>query len=141
MNHEARLRGPQQILHIKFLETLPEASDGDTVSSAISLEASDDLTHWLCMWPSCCPPVWWLVLLATARRDSSGSVSDLCRGAQVKHLLRAVVPRHVLWGTQSGAVFDALRADFMTDVVSVVDELLAEGAHKLAKNLIARIST
>ena len=49
--------------------------------------------------------------------------------AQVKHLLRAVVPRHVLWGAQSGAVFDALRGDFMTDVVSVVDELLAEGAH------------
>ena len=46
----------------------------------------------------------------------------------MKHLLRAVVPRHVLWGAQSGAVFDALRGDFMGDVVSVVDELLAEGA-------------
>jgi len=45
----------------------------------------------------------------------------------VKHLLRAVVPHHVLWGAQSGAVFDALRGDFMGDVVSAVDELLAEG--------------
>ena len=54
-------------------------------------------------------------------------MTGVCR-AQVKHLLRAVVPRHVLWGAQSAAVFDALRGDFMSDVVSVVDELLAEGA-------------
>ena len=46
---------------------------------------------------------------------------------QVKHLLRAVVPRHVMWSEQSGAVFDALRGDFMGDVVHVVDDLLAEG--------------
>ena len=47
---------------------------------------------------------------------------------KVRRELRPVVPRHVLWGSQAGAVFDALRGDFMTDVVSVVDDLLQEGA-------------
>ena len=49
-------------------------------------------------------------------------------GWQVRRELRPVVPRHVRWGAQAGTVFAELREDFMTDVISVVDDLLAEGA-------------
>ena len=54
----------------------------------------------------------------------------MCRSAQVKRELRAVVPAHVKWGAQAGAVFQALAGDFMADAVAVVDQLLAAGVAK-----------
>jgi hypothetical protein len=46
---------------------------------------------------------------------------------EVVEFLYPTVPRHVKWGSQAAAVFEHLAGDFMTDVISVVDELLALG--------------
>ena len=46
---------------------------------------------------------------------------------QVRDLLYPTIPRHVRWGAQAAAVFGNLTGDFMTNVVPVVDELLAAG--------------
>lgn len=41
------------------------------------------------------------------------------------------VADHVKWGGQASKVFEHLRGDFMVDVISTVDDLLAEGAQLL----------
>ncbi|XP_013787581.1 retinoid-inducible serine carboxypeptidase-like [Limulus polyphemus] len=53
---------------------------------------------------------------------SSDPLFKLMNG-KIKEMLR-VIPKNVTWGGQSGAVFDALKGDFMKPVTDVVDILL-----------------
>ena len=46
-----------------------------------------------------------------------------------------IIPHNVSWSLQAGAVFEHLAGDFMTSVVSSVDELLAAGLLQLCKVL------
>mmetsp|Transcript_14419 Transcript_14419/g.43620 ORF Transcript_14419/g.43620 Transcript_14419/m.43620 type:complete len:483 (-) Transcript_14419:261-1709(-) len=38
-----------------------------------------------------------------------------------------ILPKHAKWGSQSADVFDHLRGDFMSPVITIVDDLLASG--------------
>lgn len=58
-----------------------------------------------------------------------------CRPASKLSILQGLIrvircADHVKWGRQAGKVFEHLRSDFMTDVISTVDDLLAEGMHQ-----------
>ena len=66
---------------------------------------------------------WWSFSLASLHWCAHNQVGP---PLQVRDLV-GIIPDHVTWGAQSGAVFSNLTEDFMLDVVGVVDDVLDRG--------------
>lgn len=61
-------------------------------------------------------------MLAKAHPDS---LSDFMNG-EVREML-GIIPEGISWGGQAAQVFATLAEDFMTDAISVFDDVLASG--------------